>query len=298
MSSFAGQGRRRPGAASAPSIVWMRDLASRFALAARGFFPLTPLRPRIKNGVMATRTLTVPEPYLVLEDDAVAARIREAKRALGPFARRSGAPLSARRRHRARRHHRRLLQARAPRRGADRREVDRLLRRPLHGGERGHPQAAASVGRSPRHERGLLDGRHGADRRRGGSRGGAGAAGPTLGHADHLHELHGRAQSLLRRARRRGVHLVQLPRPLRVGVRAAGAGVLLPRRAPWPEHGGRRWGSRSTGSSLWDPKKAQGGLSEEALRRAQGHRVEGVLLGPHQVPAPPRGGTPGGEIRA
>jgi len=32
---------------------------------------------------MATRMLTVPEPYLVLEDDAVAARIRDAKRALG-----------------------------------------------------------------------------------------------------------------------------------------------------------------------------------------------------------------------
>jgi quinolinate synthase len=32
---------------------------------------------------MATHTLTVPEPYLVLEDDAVAARIRAAKRALG-----------------------------------------------------------------------------------------------------------------------------------------------------------------------------------------------------------------------
>ena len=32
---------------------------------------------------MATRTLTLPEPYLLLEDEAVAARIREAKRVLG-----------------------------------------------------------------------------------------------------------------------------------------------------------------------------------------------------------------------
>jgi quinolinate synthase len=32
---------------------------------------------------MATRTLAVPEPYLVLEDDEIATRIRAAKRALG-----------------------------------------------------------------------------------------------------------------------------------------------------------------------------------------------------------------------
>jgi hypothetical protein len=48
-----------------------------------GFFPLTgsPVAHQIDD--MATRTLAVPEPYLVLEDDEIATRIRAAKRSLG-----------------------------------------------------------------------------------------------------------------------------------------------------------------------------------------------------------------------
>ncbi len=51
----------------------------------RRVLSLDPARRDIKNGCMATRTATrtIPEEYLALDDEAVAARIREAKRKLG-----------------------------------------------------------------------------------------------------------------------------------------------------------------------------------------------------------------------
>lgn len=44
---------------------------------------MTTVSRRIENGAMANATLTVPEPYLALDDESIAARIREAKRELG-----------------------------------------------------------------------------------------------------------------------------------------------------------------------------------------------------------------------
>src|SRR5262245_8977931 len=68
-----------------PSFQPSFDAADRASIPAweRLSFPLTVVSGRIENGAMANATLTVPEPYLALDDEAIAGRIREAKRQLG-----------------------------------------------------------------------------------------------------------------------------------------------------------------------------------------------------------------------
>ncbi len=55
-------------------------------------------------------------------------------------------------------------------------------------------------------------------------------------HADHLHEQRRQPESLRRRARRHGLHLVQCARRARLGVRAARESLLLPRSASRTQH--------------------------------------------------------------
>ncbi len=152
--------------------------------------------------------------------------------------------LPARRGRAARRLPRRLLPARE--RGPDgaERRGDRVLRRALHGRDRRHPRAARA-GRHPAEpRRRLLDGRHGRHRlgrgvlgaARGALRHRAGCRRPRARHPGDLHELVGRAQGLLRPARRHRLHLVERRDRARVGVRARAAGAVLPRPAPRAQH--------------------------------------------------------------
>ena len=59
---------------------------------------------------------------------------------------------------------------------------------------------------------------------------------PRSRHPGHLHELVGRAQGVLRAARRHRLHLVEREDRARVGVRARPARAVLPRPAPRPQH--------------------------------------------------------------
>ncbi len=76
--------RSRPlGRPRWPNHIWMRDLAPSIQARAEHFVSLDPSPRGIKDDGMSPRALTVPEPYLVLDDATVASRIGEAKRALG-----------------------------------------------------------------------------------------------------------------------------------------------------------------------------------------------------------------------
>ena len=154
----------------------------------------------------------------------------------------SRSPLPARRDHPLGRLPGRLLQALAAGRRAPGGGLHRLLRRALHGGERRHPGRRSPARDPAQPGRRLLHGRHGrrspgpllleAARRGAGPRGGR-------GHPRHLHELLGGPQGLLRRAGRRGVHVVERGPRAGMGLRARRAGALLPRRAPRAQHRGQ-----------------------------------------------------------
>ena len=118
--------------------------------------------------------------------------------------------------------------------------VHRLLRRALHGRVGRHPHLAGAEGRAARPGRRLLDGRHGPARPGRGRLGRAHRRGRRRRRrTDHLHELLGRHQGVLRPPRRRRVHLVQRPGSPGVGLRAEGAGhqgAVPARPAPRPQH--------------------------------------------------------------
>ena len=130
----------------------------------------------------------------------------------------AGPPLPARRGGALRRLYRRQLQA-VEDRGGDRCQIHRVLRRALYGGERGCAGPRGPAGDSARSERRLLDGRYGGDLAGGRLLGSAGAAGAGGGYdSADLHQFDGGDQGILRRARRAGVHLVQLPCGVGVGI--------------------------------------------------------------------------------
>ena len=109
---------------------------------------------------------------------------------------------------------------------------------------------------------------------------------------DHLHELLGRAEGVRRRARRRGVHVVERPGGARVGARPGRQGAVLPRPAPRPQHRLRHGLRRSRHARLEPAPRA---------RRARGARrqggdvpaVEGPLLGAPALPPRARRRVPG-----
>ena len=96
----------------------------------------------------------------------------------------------------------------------------------------------------------------------------ADADGPSLGHPGDLHELLGRAEGVLRPARRHRLHLVQRRHRAGVGLRAWPAGAVLPRPAPRPQHG--QGDGRTAGAMpMWNPRKPLGGNTEAELQDAK-----------------------------
>ena len=235
--------RRHHRRARAPAAtpIWRADRGTSISLPATA--PVPPSSTSIPEPV--TRPGQLPAAYQRMSDDELHARIRTAKEKLGSdlvilghfyqrdevvqYADFVGDSFQ-------------LANAALTRPEA---EHHRVLRRALHGRDRRHPGAPRSA-RHPAQPRGrLLDGRHG---RRGLGRGRLGGADgdvrrrgrrrrPQLGHPGHLHELLGRAQGVLRPARRHRLHLVERRDRAGVGLRAGPAGAVLPRPAPRPQHG-------------------------------------------------------------
>ena len=126
--------------------------------------PLLPLGRG--TDLRSERGRRLPRVAAAASDPDLVARARAAKEALGDRVFVLGPPLPARRGHPVRRRHRRLLQARARRRGPAGGGVHRLLRRALHGRVGRHPHRARAAGDPARPRGRLLDGRHGRARRR------------------------------------------------------------------------------------------------------------------------------------
>jgi quinolinate synthase len=87
-------------------------------------------------------------------------------------------------------------------------------------------------------------------------------------HAGHLHQLGGRPEGLLRRARRHRVHLVQRRHHRRMGLRPARKVLFFP-----DQHLGR-WTGYNMGIPLdemvvWDPDLEMGGLTPEQIKKAR-----------------------------
>ena len=160
--------------------------------------------------------------------------------------------------------------------------LHRLLRRPLHGRERRHPQRRAPEGDPAQHGRRLLDGRHGRTSTTSTppGRSWTRSAAPATRHPGHLHELGRRPQGVLRRERRHRLHLQQRQRGPRVGLRARRAGPLLPRPAPRPQHRPPRWASRSTDASSGTRACRSAATRRGELRAATRHPLAGPLLRP------------------
>ncbi|CAA9546449.1 MAG: Quinolinate synthetase, partial [uncultured Thermomicrobiales bacterium] len=193
-----------------------------------------------------------------------------------------GAPLPARRGDPVRRLPRRLVQALAARGEPARRRVHPLLWRPLHGRERGHPLRTAPAGDLAEPRGRLLDGRHGQGRGRRGRLGGARRARDRRGRADHVHEFGGGAEGVLRAQRRDRLHLLERRPRLRLGVRAGREAVLLPRRAPRPQHRGQE-GHPGRQDGRLGPVPAPRRQHPRAAARRDRDPLEGVLLGPRPL---------------
>ena len=120
--------------------------------------------------------------------------------------------------------------------------------------------------RSERHDRLGAPGR----RRRGGGR------------SRHLHQLRGVNQGLLRRARRRGLHVVERRGDVEVGVGARRADFIPAGSASRTQHRiparrtARRNGRVGSQRNLGRPRSRRGET------RAH-HSLEGALLGPHAI---------------
>ena len=147
-------------------------------------------------------------------------------------------PLPEGRGHRVRRRDRRLVPARPPGRGGHRGRADRLPRRLLHGRGRRRAQVAGPDRRAARPRRGLPPGRVRRHLHR------ARRLGPDDGRAArqarrpaHLHELGRGPEGLRRRARRGRLHLGQRREGVPLGAVGGRRRLLLPRRAPGPQHG-------------------------------------------------------------
>ena len=155
-----------------------------------------------------------------------------------PPSRHSRSPLSARRSDQVRRLHRRLVQARQSGQPASRRRIHRLLRRALHGRERRRAERRPSAGDSARPRRRLFDGRHGGPRaaRTVLERPRADARRRRRHRARHLHQLGGVDQSVLRRARRRRLHLVECRGHVEVGLGTRRADSVPAGSASRPQH--------------------------------------------------------------
>ncbi len=231
-AAAAGRGRRLQQLLQRPRRLRGRQGCQR---ASRQHRRLAQGRPAVDSGLIqrpapagpiqrtAMQTATISfDPFNALSDDDCHERIRAARAKLGKQRRHSLPPLPARRRLPVRRPDRRLAQAVAP--GlADRFRVRRLLRRAFHGRSGRHHDGAEPDRHPARPRRRLLDGRHGqpGQGRALLARTGRRARRRERGHPGHLHQLGGRPESLLRRARRHRVHLVERRHHRQVGLRAA-----------------------------------------------------------------------------
>ena len=86
--------------------------------------------------------------------------------------------------------------------------------------------------------------------------------------ADHLHELVGRAEGVRRRARRRGVHVVERPGRPRLGARPR-----APRSSSSPTSTSgatpvSTWATRRADMRVWNPRFELGGLEERDVKEA------------------------------
>ena len=195
-------------------------------------------------------------------------------------------PLPARRGHRVRRRHRRLVQARPAGRRAPRGGVHRLLRRALHGRERRHPdQPTTSRSILPD----LAAGCSMADMAEIGQVEDAWERFVDAGLADvdrpdHVHELHGRDQGVHRAPRRHGLHVVQRQASPWSGPSSRASGCFfLP-----DQHLGRNTAVLDLGLT---PRRLRGLRPAQARRRAhrraaarrEGGPVARALLGARPV---------------
>ena len=224
-------------------------------------------------------------------------RIAAARADARPAPRRPRPPLSARRGDQVRRLHRRLVEAVEAHQPAPGRRVHHLLRRPLHGRERGHPGRAAPAGDPARPGRRLLDGRHGRARAaRDGVEGSRSRRRRLDGDPRHLHQLRGQHQSVRRRARRRRLHVRQRQGDARVGVGPRREDHLPARSAPRPQHrlqdgrAARRDAGVGSARAVRRPRRRD---DQEGAHAA----VEGPLLGPHALHASARSRTCGSSTR-
>ena len=132
----------------------------------------------------------------------------------------------------------------------------------------------------------LLDGRHGGARSARAVLARARADGRAFRHPRHLHQFSGIHQSVLRRARRRRLHVVERRGDADVGVGAWREAADAARPAPRPQHGvfpdGRSPGRHGrVGSGRTLGRALTGGASAGAA-----DSVEGTLLGSHPVQRP------------
>ena len=153
--------------------------------------------------------------------------------------------------------------------------VHRLLRRPLHGGERRHPPRAAPEGHPARPRRRLLDGRHGRRRptRHVLARAGARWASTTRRAASIIPVTYinssAAIKAFVRRARRHRLHLDE-----RGGDHDVGVGARREARSCCPTSISAatppsRWAFRSTEMVVWDPNESRGGLEPEQVKTAK-----------------------------
>ncbi len=150
-----------------------------------------------------------------------------------------------------------------------------------------------------RHGRRLLAGRHGRHRT---GRGLLGATRRSDRHgrpdADHLRQLGGQPEGVLRAARRHRLHVGQRPGGARLGLPAPQPRAVLSRPAPGPQHGPGDGHSAGADAAVGPAPGAAGRQHARGHPPQPGDPLAGALQRPPDVPAPARRRSSAKSIRA